>query len=139
MNNNWKNVLIICSLLFNLVLIGFILYPLFWHPKPVPLSTKTEINRERILDKQREIREMRREFLSHKNRFMNALAQPDINEEELYEQLATLLEKQLEMEETIGINLIEIRSNMTPEQARRFYRELPHAARDRRDIIRRRR
>ncbi len=139
MNNNWKNVLLICSLLFNLILIGFILYPMIWRPKPIPVVARTEINREALLEKQHEIREMRMEFITHKNRFMSALAQPDISEDELYRQLDNLLKKQIEMEQAIGMNLIEIRSNMTAEQARRFYRELPHAARDRRDIIRRRR
>ncbi len=135
----WKTILLICSLLFNLILAGFILYHLVTRPLARPVPPYYEVNREPFREKQQEIREKRAEFLNRKHSFMEKLASSDFDEIELRKQLDQLLEKQMEMEKAIADNFIEMRKRMNDKQADRFFRELPDRMRERRNMLQRRR
>ncbi|MBW6515538.1 MAG: hypothetical protein K0B81_02845 [Candidatus Cloacimonetes bacterium] len=126
MNSKWKDIILFCSLLFNVILAGFILYHVIARPLPRQITPRIPINREHLREKHREINLRRTEFFEYKQRFMEALAAPDFNESEMSILLDELLEKQNEMEHAICTNLIEIRKNMNAEQAERFFREFPH-------------
>lgn len=139
MNNKWKNVILACSLLFNLVLAGFIAYSLITRPVERPYTVRIMSDNEQLRSRHREIRTQRLDFFEHKNDFMRNLASSDFTGEEMREQLEVLLEKQIEMERTIGSNLIEMRENMTAEQAARFFNKIPHIMRDKNETIRKRR
>jgi hypothetical protein len=135
----WKNVLIICSLLFNLILAGFILYHLATAPIPPPIPPRFDHNREHIQGKRIEIMQKRKEFIEHKHRFMEKLAARDFEEAELRAQLEQLLDKQIQLERAIAENFIEMRKNMDDIQAERFFRELPERIRERNEMLRNRR
>ncbi len=139
MNNRWKNIILICSLLFNGILAGFIVYHLISQPLPPPHPPRLDIRREHIQKRREEIREHRLNFIREKEHFMHMLAEPNFAENRLREQLDRLLEKQFEMERVIGSNLIELRKNMDDQQAERFFKEFPQRIRDRETMLQRRR
>lgn len=139
MNNRWRDLILICSLLFNLFLAGFIFYHLATRPIPQPPPPRIDINREQMRERHQEIRMKRAEFIQQKKRFTNALAAAEINEFELREQLDILLQRQIEMEREIGLNLIEMRKNMNDVQAEQFFRRFPQDMRERHDMLHKRR
>ena len=139
MNSSWKNILLLCSLIFNFILGGFIIYHLVTKPVPPPRHPGIDIERTRYHEKSREISTHRTEFMEHRRRFMENLAAPEFDEERLKGQLDSLLHKQIEMERLIGNNLIEMRRDLTEEEAQRLLRRFHYHMRDKQRVIPRRR
>jgi len=130
MNKRWKNVLLLCSLLFNVILAGFIIYHAFTKPLPRPIPPRIPTNREQLREKHREISLKRSEFIEYKQRFIDALASSDFKEADARILLKELLEKQNDLEHTICSNLIELRKKMDDEQAGKFFSRFPHRTRE---------
>ncbi len=139
MNNKWIYIILLCSLMFNAILAGFIIYHLMTRPLPGPTPPRFDFNRERMLERHREIGVRRTEFQEHKLHFINSLASPHFNELASKEELEILLQKQIEMERVIGMNLIDMRKNMNDEQAERFFKEFPLMMGHDRNMLHRRR
>lgn len=137
---SWKNILLICSLLFNLILAGFIIYHLVAKPlPPPPRPPRTEFNKEHFRKKHTEIRQKRLEFMETRKRFMQNLASPEFDETASRKQLEELMQRHSEMERMIAENLIEMRKNMDNEQAKRFFNAIPKKIQERRETLQRRR
>ena len=122
-------ILFIVSLAFNLAFISlgtfrFIQMRKFADPQArfrhFPQETKDLFRRFR-----NEIDPIRKEIEEVRHDFIAELRNPDYNEEYLKEKLDHYLEKQAELERTMGYNFIEIRKNLTPEQIEKFFSHMP--------------
>ena len=130
---NFKIVLII-SLAFNIAFISlgtfrfmqmrnFMKREHFIHQIPQNLKDRFEHHRDEMGSIKAEIDEIRRDFSLE-------LRKNDFNESLLREKLNEFLNKQSEMEKYLGQHLIELRSEMTPEQAEKFFSRLPEGRHD---------
>ena len=126
MSKKVLSILLIISLAFNMAVIGgFIYRQLFFlrfHPKcpanqhiPTHFREEFEITRERI-------HPFRQDFMQCKKEFMEGLMNKDFNLELLDRKLKETLEKQMRMEHELGALLIRLRSEMSPEEAKRFFK-----------------
>jgi hypothetical protein len=122
MNNRLRDIILICSLVFNFTLLGFLLYRQVNRP-PVPLPHH-HVHNDVMTEKRRMIRSKHIELGEAKRQFMIMLASPELNEENLKDKLEQVIVKQTELERTIGENLIELRKRMTPEEAEKFLRRV---------------
>jgi len=88
-----------------------------WQPQSPP---PPEII-ERIEEGKKNILPLREEFLESKKTFIEILKSEDFNPEEALEILEKTMENQVKMEKELGIRLIELRTQMNSQQAKRFF------------------
>ncbi|HHE37549.1 MAG TPA: hypothetical protein ENL20_03125 [Candidatus Cloacimonetes bacterium] len=120
-------ILFIISMVFNIAFVStFIYHRIMMRPRfpeqpiPEPLSPYPELI-ERIEEGKKQIMPLRQKFQKSKTAFIEALKSQDFNKEELMLILEKTLENQVKMEKELGLRLIELRKEMNPEQARRFF------------------
>ena len=119
-------ILLAISLVFNIAFISVFIYrtvverPHFAPPPKPELKNYPEL-KESILEKKREIQPLYREFMQSKRDFMECLREPIFDEDKLKEKLDRTVKKQKNMEQELGKRLIELRKDMTPEEARIFF------------------
>lgn len=130
MTNRLKNVVLICSLVFNITFISYIVYH---HVKETPLTDYHRIQRNhnkphlhrdaKEFQKPQSIliREIRADFIDQKREFFIRLSSPNIDKEELTDILEKVVQKQVKMEKTIGMAFIEKRMEMSDNEAENFY------------------
>jgi len=130
MNNKTVSILVIISLIFNLVLLSLFLYyrfvtkPILGNIHPPPHYPPRFENF--VAESKNEIEPLRKNFEAEKRKFIQLLAADSIKTGMLIAQLEITLKKQLEMEQILGNKMIEIRQEMTDEEARAFFlRERP--------------
>ncbi len=121
-------ILFIISMAFNIAFVSTFLYhrvrmrpgfpehfPPDHQPPPHPeFMERVEENKEMILP-------LRMEFQKSREELIAALMSEDFNEDELIKMVEKTLEDQIKMEKELGMRLIELRKQMTPEQAENFF------------------
>jgi len=140
---NFK-ILLIISLAFNIAFIGFSTFR-YLTIKRILGSEKIFHNiphniKDRFQKNKEEIGSVRDEIAVVRHDFMVELRKEDFNKDNLNVKLANILIKQNEMERILGNNLIELREEMTPEQAEKFFSRFPaeehHKPKDKRKPFR---
>ena len=81
--------------------------------------------REHFRNRKEHIASFRHDFHQSKIDFIEELKKPDFNEELLYMMLKNAIEKQTAMEIELGKSLIELRKEMSFEEARKFFSKFP--------------
>ena len=121
-------ILFIISMVFNIAFVSTFIYhrimmrPRFpehlppEHPQPHPPEFI-----EKIEEGKKKIIPLRMEFQESKKVFIEALKSDNFNKEELIKILEKTIENQVKMEKELGIRLIELRKEMNPEQAKKFF------------------
>ena len=118
MNNRIKNVLLIASVVFNLTLVGFLLYRQAMKPHP---PHHFPVHQERMSNNRMIIRNKFKQFGETKQEFMKLLAHPEFNEDVVRDKLEEVIIKQEDLERSIGESLIELRREMTAKEAETFF------------------
>lgn len=141
MTNRTLLIILVISLAFNLAFVLSYLYHITFenktkeqHFRP-PVWEKPEL-REYTSRHKEQIISNRREFLEKRRAFLQQLQSEDFDRQSAEAQLDKLIAKQMQMEREMGKRLIEIRTQMSAEEAKTFFLA-PHL-RYRRDEIRRR-
>ena len=120
-------ILLVISLIFNIAFIGNYLYHRYViYPKHIH-NNFFMMRGERM----KHFREMRRRFtrqrlnyLRERREFLRMLQSPEYTSEQLRAKLNETIEKEMKMERKIGEDFIEMRKNMSSEEARRFFNNL---------------
>ena len=124
-----KRMLIILAYLsfaFNVAFVGMFIYHRFYvfgvHERlPNCDSPEIERIRERYKMERKFIQPKKMEFDEQKKEFIERLKQENFDEKKLLKQLNIAIKKQMEMEKEIGLRLIKLRKQMTPEEAKYFF------------------
>lgn len=121
MNNRIKNIILVCSLIFNITFIAFFIQrSCTQEPESRPpreYRAISESGREHF----REIRSMRSSYMAAKRDFLGELSKPDYDTGKLQEKLNNLIAMQKEIEENVGHSLIELRRTLTDEEAEKLF------------------
>ncbi len=122
-------IILIVSLSFNLAFIGFGVFRYFQMRRFSDPRTLFRHAPQKIKDSFREHREtidpIREEIDTMRDQFVAELRNPDFDGARIQEKLDQYLAKQNELERVMGNNFIELRKNLTPEQAEKFFSRLP--------------
>lgn len=126
-------ILLFVSLAFNLAVLGMFIYATafrkvpFCHPqieRRMPYSGENRHSRllpEAALKNKDEINKLREEFIRSRREFMQTLAKEKYNEQEAKAAMEASLQAQDKLERKLGASLIEVRRNMDPEAAKKFF------------------
>ncbi len=131
MSKRALTIIVIISLAFNLAFIGtFGLIQLrrknfFPHKFGPPREL-----REHFRNLKNNIAPFRHDFHLSKKDFIEELKKPDFNEEFLHKMLENAIQKQTAMERELGKSLIELRKEMSLEEAQRFFSKFPRNDRE---------
>ena len=123
MRTKTLNIILVISLAFNIAFLGGSIYRhlTFRRFKPVHQRIHNE-KVEEFINRKREQRKMLvQDFHIAKDKFMQALSKDEIDEAELLAIIDTLVFKQGMMEKEIGSSMIELRKEMTPQEARQVF------------------
>ena len=120
-------ILLIVSLAFNLAFLGTFLYHrMNFGPGmsgPIHGRSKLPIQcREDFRKLRKEMGEKHREYFIARRQFILSLLEEDLNEEEVLKRLENAIEKQTIKEKEIGLSFIQLRKEMTAEEAKKFFR-----------------
>jgi len=126
MSKRALTIIVIISLAFNLAFIGtfgliqlrrrsFLKHKFGPHPQL----------KEHFMMRKEHIAPLRYDFHQSKVDFIEELKKPDFNEELLNKMLKNAIEKQTAMEIELGKSLIELRKEMSFEDAQRFFSKFP--------------
>lgn len=126
MSNRTLSILVVISLSFNIAFLGMFLFHRI--RGPIPHHDPREFNmppemREFLKKSREKFKPLRDDFEQSRRILSDALAEKEYDEAELLLLLEETLQKQDVMERAMGIHLIELRKNMTPEQAENFFRK----------------
>ena len=78
--------------------------------------------REDFRELRKEMGEKHREYFIARRQFILSLLEEDLNEEEVLKRLENAIEKQTIKEKEIGLSFIQLRKEMTAEEAKKFFR-----------------
>jgi len=120
-------ILLIVSLAFNLAFFGTFLYhrvnfgpgihsPIHGRPK-LPKHCREDFRKLR-----KEMGEKHRDYFVARRQFILSLLEENLNEKEVLKKLENAIEKQTTKEKEIGLSFIQLRKEMTAEEARMFFR-----------------
>lgn len=137
MSSRWKNILLISSLVFNLTIVGIFGFNYFKSDCKTYYKPKTEQGELIIKRRRDEIRNLRKDMMETRRGFFELL-KAGASDEVLNRQVELIIQKQILMEKEIANHLIELRKNMTNEEANRFF-ERETAKRNNRDHRKKRR
>ncbi len=120
-------ILFIVSLAFNFAFFGtYIMHRVIPHPglnNPIMRRPKLPIHcREDFRELRKKMGEKHRDYFKARREFILSLMEEDLNEEQILERLNNAVEKQTTMEKEIGLSFIKLRKEMTPEEAKMFFR-----------------
>ncbi len=125
MKNRLLRILFLISIIFNMAFIGnyiyrkYFLYSKLLHHK---FSELPHHKLEELREIRKKIWQKRQRYLQERKEFMLMLQSPDFNKAELEKKLKATIKNEMEMEKKIGENLIKLRSKMTPQEAKEFFR-----------------
>jgi len=126
MSKRALTIIVIISLAFNLAFIGT--FGLIQLRKRSFLENKfgppPEL-REHFRNHKEHIAPFQHDFHQSKMDFIEELKKPDFNEELLYKMLENAVDKQTTMEIELGRSLIELRKEMSFEEAQKFFSKFP--------------
>lgn len=126
-------ILLFVSLAFNLAVLGMFIYASAFHKMPFchpnienrypgrDEHRESRLLPEAALKNKDEIRKLREEFFKTRREFMQILAQEKYNEQEAKAAMEASLQAQDKLERKLGASLIEVRRNMDPAAARKFF------------------
>lgn len=126
MSNRTLSILVVISLSFNIAFLGMFLFhrirgPLSPHD-PRELNMPPEL-RDFLMQSREKFKPLRDDFEQSRRILSDALAEEEYDESRLLQLLEETLQKQDVMERAMGMHLIELRKNMTPEQAENFFKK----------------
>lgn len=123
MNKRWKNILLICSLVFNITIVSFLGFN-YLQSKSCDYNHETrpdyKWDRNNNENRKNLIREMRKDMMDTRREFFEML-KSGVPDEALNQQVELIIEKQNKMEMAIANHLIELRKSMTDEEAKKFF------------------
>ncbi|MHA1888084.1 MAG: hypothetical protein DRH79_04045 [Candidatus Cloacimonadota bacterium] len=126
MKNRTIKILLFVSLAFNIAFLGGGVFRFMQMRKFHSIHKRIKNEKARNFMQQR--KEMGgpllREFHQAKDDFMKALAQENINEEMLLVKVDSLIAKQIAMEREISKSMIELRRQLSPEEAKDVFGKL---------------
>jgi hypothetical protein len=126
-------ILLFVSLAFNLAVLGMFIYSTAFHKMPLCHPSienrypgrddrrETRLLPEAALKNKDEIRKLREEFFKTRREFMQILAKDKYNEQEAQAAMEQSLQAQDRLERKLGASLIEVRKNMDPAEAKKFF------------------
>lgn len=126
MKNSTYKILLAISIIFNIAFIGNVIYHKYIKKNPyekmihennLPHNDMMRFHRAEMVRDRRNYVEKRREFIE-------MLMAPNFDEKALEKKLNLTIDKEKKMERKMGEHLIELRKNMTPEEAKRFFRRI---------------
>lgn len=128
MRTTTYKILLGISIIFNIAFVGNVIYQRYIHKRSYTNMKyqndmhhknfeKMKFNRVKMAKDKREYMEKRREFIE-------MLMAPNFDEKALEKKLRSTIDKEKEMERKMGEHFIELRRNMTPIQAKRFFRRI---------------
>ncbi len=132
MSKHLMAILLILSLAFNLAVLGMFVYTTTFH-KPLfapPGSGHPHSNWEHRGDRMSpdslfkdkdEIRKLRNDFRKAKREFVNTMTKPKFDEKASLQAMELSLQAQDKLERKLATSLIEVRRNMTPAEAKKFF------------------
>jgi hypothetical protein len=119
MKSKYFIIVLLISLSFN---VGFIVAGLINANRQEPvIPQRAQRQRGTRFVQSDELREARRENLSLRTEFFQFLASEEFNEIETEEIIARLLQSQQRLESKVCLHFLDIRQNMTPEEASEFF------------------
>ncbi|MCD4829455.1 MAG: periplasmic heavy metal sensor [Candidatus Cloacimonetes bacterium] len=129
MNRKLMLALIAISLVFNFAFLGgFVYHRWLARPMSSPIrafdASRREELRLRIESLHEQSRACRWEYFRARRDFIEALHSPAFNAEMAEKRLDDSVQRHMEMERQIGRLLIELRQDMTPIEAERFFEHL---------------
>ena len=131
MSKRALTIIVIISLAFNLAFIGT--FGLIQLRRRSLLKHKfgpPPVLREHFRNRKEHIASFQHDFHQSKIAFIEELKKPDFNEELLNKMLENAIEKQTAMEIELGKSLIELRKEMSFEEAQRFFSKFPRNNRE---------
>ncbi len=126
MSNKTLSILVIISLSFNFAFLGVFFYHMLRVPLPPANNPRLNIPlklREQAMQSRKDIEPLRMDFELTRRIFAEALSERNFDEPKLIALLDRTIEKQLVMEMELGIKLIQLRKQMTPEEAANLFRK----------------
>lgn len=139
MSKRWIVILLFISLAFNLAVLGMFTYmsmfrgfPFCPPPHKVPEEMQERQiqrrDRDRLMNRasdedKKEIRKLRLEFLHNRKEFMDILLQENFNEADAVKVMNASLQAQDKLEKKLGEALIEVRKQMTAEEAKEYLKQ----------------
>ena len=126
MSNRTLSILVVISLSFNIAFLGMFLFHRI--RGPLPPQDPREFNippelRDFLMQSREKMKPLREDFETSRRILSDALGEEEYDEAELLKLLEDTLHKQDIMERAMGMHLIELRKNMTPEQAENFFKK----------------
>ena len=132
MSNRTLGILVIISLSFNLAFLSMFFFHLLRGPLPPGIGHDFKIPprfRDYFIDSREDIKPLRHDFENSRKDFMIALSDPEFDENRLLDMLDLAVDRQMIMEKELGIKLIQLRKQMTPNEAEKFFGN-PHPLRE---------
>ncbi|HOD17238.1 MAG TPA: hypothetical protein PKJ14_01145 [Candidatus Cloacimonadota bacterium] len=132
MSKRWMEILLIVSLAFNLAVLGMFIYSTVFHksscPPPEPQwraenhpFQSHRFDPDSVLQNKEEIRQLRQAFQESRQAFMATLAKSELNLQEAKQAMEKSLQAQEKLERRLGESLIQVRTKMTADEAKRFF------------------
>ena len=139
MNKRWLLIVLFISLAFNLAVMLMFSYASIYHRPPFcPPGMRQEMNRDRdkrpednlkpalkklVEENRAEMEKARKEFAQTRKDFMQTLVQDTLNVKEAEAAMDASLKSHEDLERNLGNSLINLRKNMTSEEAKAFFKE----------------
>jgi len=116
------------SVIFNIAFVGNVIYQRYIH-KSCYTNTNYQNsmhhnNFEKMRFNRARMAENRREYVEKRREFIEMLMAPNFDEKALEKKLDLTIDKEKEMERKMGEHFIELRRDMTPVQAKEFFRRI---------------
>jgi len=123
MKNHTIKILLIISLAFNIAFLGGGIFRSIKFRKNPPIHKRIKNDKVRdFMESRKEIGSpLRRDFQKAKNEFIKALKEPEVDEAEMQILIEELIEKQNVMEREIGNSMIELRQQLSDQEAKEVF------------------
>ena len=123
MKNHTIKILLIISLAFNIAFLGGGIFRSIKFRKLAPIHKRVKNEKIRdFIERRKEIGSpLMRDFQEAKNTFMKALTKPEIDDAEMQILIDELIAKQNAMEREIGNSMIELRQQLSDQEAKEIF------------------